>query len=147
MSSSFVLQETHDVKIADIKPFEQLINVIFQVVSKGEEREINKRSGETHRVCDFVVADPTASITLTLWEDDIDIIKEGNVYKIENGCANVYRNSLRLAKGEVGILIEDETVFDEVDQEVDRSSEYVEDNRRRNRSFGSQRRRGSFSHG
>ena len=57
--------ETHDVKIGDVKPLEKRLNVVFQITEIGEEREINKRSGETHRVCDFTVADDTGSITLT----------------------------------------------------------------------------------
>ncbi|MHA2032798.1 MAG: hypothetical protein ACXAD7_28230, partial [Candidatus Kariarchaeaceae archaeon] len=96
--------------------------------------EITNKSGETHRVCDFSVADETGKITITLWNEDIDLLEIEKVYKLSNGFANVFRNSLRLSKGKYGALAEDSTVFDEVNTENDRSSEHVEDPRRR--SYG-----------
>ena len=139
MSYSIDSEETHDVKIGDVKPLEKRLNVVFQVTDVGEEREIHKRSGETHRVCDFTVADDTASITLTLWNEDIDALSVGKVYKLSNGFANVFQNSLRLSKGKFGEIGEDTTVFDEVNQDNNRSSEHVEDPRRR-----SYRQRGGY---
>lgn len=128
--------ETRDVKIDDVKPLEKRINIVFQVTNVGDEREINKRSGETHRVCDFTVADETASITLTLWNEDIDALEVGKVYKLSNGFANVFQNSLRLSKGRFGTLSEDSTVFDEINEGNNKSSEHVEDPRRRSRQRG-----------
>ncbi|UCE13031.1 MAG: hypothetical protein JSV04_12670 [Candidatus Heimdallarchaeota archaeon] len=128
--------ETHDVKINDVKPLEKRINVVFQVTNVGDAREINKRSGETHRVCDFTVADDTASITLTLWNEDIDALEVGKVYKLSNGFANVFQNSLRLSKGRFGTLTDDSTVFDEINEDTNKSSEHIEDPRRRSRRGG-----------
>jgi ssDNA-binding replication factor A large subunit len=68
--------ETHDVKIESVKPLEKHIDVVFKAVEREEEREINSKSGETHRVCDFTVADETGSITLTLWNEDIEKSKK-----------------------------------------------------------------------
>ncbi|MFX0150362.1 MAG: single-stranded DNA-binding protein [Candidatus Hodarchaeota archaeon] len=140
MSYSFEESETHDVKISDVKPLEKRINVVFKVVEKNDEREINKRSGETHRVCDFQVADETGSIVLTLWNEDIDQMELDSVYKLTNGFANVFQNSLRLSKGKYGSITDDSTSLDEVNEENNRSSEHVEDPRRRSydnrRSYG-----------
>lgn len=136
-------EETHDVKIEDVKPLEKRLNVVFKVTERNQEREINKRTGETHRVCDFTVADDTGIITLTLWNEDIDAMKEGTVYKLSNGFANIFQNSLRLSKGKFGSLTEDSTVFEEVNTENDRSADHVEDPRRqsdgnRRGGYGSQ---------
>ncbi|MFX1284273.1 MAG: hypothetical protein ACFFB5_11490 [Promethearchaeota archaeon] len=140
--------ETHDVQIEEVKPLEKRLNVVFQVTDIGEEREINKRSGETHRVCDFTVADQTASITLTLWNEDIDALEVGKVYKLSNGFANVFQNSLRLSKGKFGSIAEDSTVFEEINQDNNKSSEYVEDPRRRTyRQRGSYGSRGGYGSG
>jgi len=132
--SSESSNETKDVKIGEVKPLDKRLNVVFKVVETGEEREISKRSGETHRVCDFVVADDTGSITLTLWNEDIDAISVENIYKLSNGFANVFQNSLRLSKGKYGEIAEDSTEFENINQENNRSSEHVEDPRRR--SYG-----------
>ena len=126
--------ETHEAKIDAVKPLEKHLDVVFKVCEKEEEREITNKSGETHRVCDFSVADDTGKITITLWNEDIDLLELEKVYKLSNGFANVFRNSLRLSKGKYGALAEDSTLFDEVNTENDRSSEHVEDPRRR--SYG-----------
>ncbi|MFW9779965.1 MAG: hypothetical protein ACFFE8_14005 [Candidatus Heimdallarchaeota archaeon] len=125
-------QQTQDVKIGNVQPLQKHINVVFQVTQKDDEREIvSRKTGETHRVCDFTVADDTGSITLTLWNEDIDNIELESVYKLSNGFANIYRNSLRLAKGKFGTIESDETEFEEVNEGNNRSSEHVDDPRRR----------------
>jgi len=126
--------ETHEAKIDAVKPLEKHLDVVFKVCEKDEEREITNKSGETHRVCDFTVADETGSIVITLWNEDIDALEIEKVFKLTNGFANVFRNSLRLSKGKFGALAEDSTVFDEINTENNRSSEHVEDPRRR--SYG-----------
>ena len=136
--------ETHDVKIGDVKPLEKHLDVIFKVFEKEEEREINSKSGDTHRVCDFTVADETGSITLTCWNEDIDALELEKVYKLANGFANVFRNSLRLSKGKFGTLTEDPTIFEEVNSENNRSSEHVEDPRRRSYGGGGGRGGGGY---
>jgi replication factor A1 len=154
--SSYSSEETHDVKIESVKPLEKRLNVVFMVTERSEEREINKRTGETHRVCDFTVADETGIITLTLWNEDIDKMKEEQVYKLSNGFANVFQNSLRLSKGKFGSLAEDATVFEEINTDNDRSAAHIDDPRRSSygnrgggyesrQSYGS--RRSSGGHG
>jgi replication factor A1 len=139
MSNESDSYETHDVKIEDVKPLDKHIDVVFKVHEREEEREINTRSGETHRVCDITVADETGSIVLTLWNEDIDNIENDKTYKLSNGFVNVYQNSLRLSKGKYGTITEESTVLDEINSENNRSSEHVEDPRRQsygNRSYG-----------
>jgi len=140
MSFNVDENETHDVKISDVKPLEKRINVVFKVIEKNDAREINKRSGETHKVCDFQVADETGSIVLTLWNEDIDQMELDSVYKLTNGFANVFQNSLRLSKGKYGSITDDSTSLDEINEDNNRSSEHVEDPRRRSyesrRSYG-----------
>lgn len=133
--SSNSSEETHDVKIENVKPLEKRLNIVFMVTERSEEREINKRTGETHRVCDLTVADETGIITLTLWNEDIDAVKDETVYKLSNGFANVFQNSLRLSKGKFGNITEDSTVFKEINSENDRSAAHVDDPRRQ--SYGS----------
>ena len=58
----------HLSKIDEIEPLEENINTVFRIMEQNEIREIYKRyTGETQRVCDFIVADETAKIILTLW--------------------------------------------------------------------------------
>ena len=138
--------ETHDVKIGALKPLERNLNVIFKVTKKSNERKVTNRSGSTQRVCDFTISDPTGSITLTLWNEDIDSVKEDSVYNLANGFANVFKNSLQLSKGRDGIITEDDTVFETINEENNRSAERIADPRRdsnRNRGRSTSPQRGS----
>ncbi|MFW9854707.1 MAG: hypothetical protein ACFFFG_06585 [Candidatus Thorarchaeota archaeon] len=138
-------QQTHDVKIGNVQPLEKHINVVFRVTAKDEEREIvSRKTGETHRVCDFTVADDTGSITLTLWNEDIDTVELEEIYKLSNGFANIYRNSLRLAKGKFGTITGDSAEFDEVNEDNNRSNEHVDDPRRRYSPGGGGGDRGGY---
>jgi replication factor A1 len=138
--------ETHDVKISELKPLENNLNIVFKVTKKLNERQVKNRTGETQRLCEFTISDPTGSIILTLWNADIDGLKEGSVYKLSNGYANVFKNSLQLSKGKKGSIVEDDTVFETINEENNRSTERIADPRRntnRNRGRGRSSSRGS----
>ncbi|MHA2298771.1 MAG: single-stranded DNA-binding protein [Candidatus Hodarchaeales archaeon] len=131
--------ETRDVKIEDLKPYDSRINVIFKVVSKEEKREITSaKTGETHTVCDIVVGDDSGIVTMALWNEDIDMLEEGEVAKIVNGYVNIFRSSMRLSKGKYGSFETNvDVTIDEVNHDNDRSAE--EHERRQRRSYGGDR--------
>ncbi len=91
------------VKIADLNQYSRQINVIAKVISKTDIREVVTRTDETtHRVCEALVADDTGAIYLTLWDDAIDNVAEGQVLGIKNGYMNTFRGSMRLNIGRYG---------------------------------------------
>lgn len=137
--------EAHDVNIGALKPLEKNLTVVFKVTKRSNERKVTNRSGNTQRVCDFTISDPTGTITLTLWNEDIDALQKDSVYKLSNGFANVFKNSLQLSKGRDGIITEDDTVFEAINEENNRSAERIADPRRdsnRNRGRGNSSQRG-----
>ncbi len=127
-------KEDHRVNIDEIEPLEKEVNIIFKIIEQNEVREIYKRNtGEIHRVCDFLVADDTAQILLTLWQDDIDNVEVGEVYMLEDGFANVFQNHLRLTKGRTGILMKTDSEINEINTSINKSEIHVEDPRRKHR--------------
>jgi replication factor A1 len=140
--------EVKDVKIKDLKPFENRFRLHFKVINKSEEREITNRNNEfeTHRISDITVADDTGSILLSAWDDDISFLEEGGFFKIENGYVNIYRDSMRLARGKFGNFAPITEEF-EIDETSNRSDEVHERqprrtnyNNQRNNSYGSEGR-------
>ncbi len=134
--------ETTAKTIAEIDPYDKRIDVVFRIISKGEVREVlNKRSQENHSVCDITVGDSSASIILTLWNEDIDAVSVDSTYRIKNGYINIFNNSMRLAKGKYGQLesVEGSDEISDVNADKNRSDEehqrqYRE--RRPSRGFG-----------
>ena len=74
------------------------INVQAKVVDKGEVRTVNTKFGET-KVCDAYLEDESGRIKLTLWADDTEKVKNGDMVSIEGGYTITYRNEIQLNKG------------------------------------------------
>ncbi|MBL7148146.1 MAG: DNA-binding protein [Nanoarchaeota archaeon] len=89
--------------IKDLKAREGNVDVVVEVVSKEEPREFEK-FGKKGRVCTAVVKDESGETKLTLWNDDIDKVKEGDKLHITNGYVNEWQGELQLTTGKFGKL-------------------------------------------
>ena len=87
--------------ISELKPGTGNVNLEVEVASKDSEREINKY-GRKLRVANFTVKDESGSITLVLWNEQIDQVKEGSKIKIENGYVNEWQGAAQLTLGKFG---------------------------------------------
>ncbi len=125
--------------IASLKPGAREVDLVFKVVEKQPEREVTSRSdGSTHRVCDFKIGDPTGMITLTLWDDKINMVEEGKTYEIKNGYTNVFKNKMNVNVGRYGELSAvDKDVT--VNKDNDLSEKEYENPYRRRSSYGGRR--------
>ena len=74
------------------------INVEGKIERKGEVRTVTTKFGET-KVCDAYLADDSGSIKLTLWADDTEKVKDGDMVSIEGGYTTTFRNEIQLNKG------------------------------------------------
>ncbi|MCP8318379.1 MAG: OB-fold nucleic acid binding domain-containing protein [Candidatus Methylarchaceae archaeon HK01B] len=70
-----------------------------------EPRTVTLRTGQQARVADCILQDASGTITLSLWNDDIDKVEVGSKVKIENGYTNSFRGEVRLNVGRYGHLI------------------------------------------
>ena len=91
-------------KIADLKDGTGKVNITAKVIEKGPVREVNTKNGRL-KVSDAVIEDDSGTITLTLWGDEGDKIKQGDEVKIENGFVKEWNNSLQLSAGKYGKLV------------------------------------------
>ena len=74
------------------------INVQGKIERKGEVRTVTTKFGET-KVCDAYLADDSGSIKLTLWAEDTEKVKDGDMVSIEGGYTTTFRNETQLNKG------------------------------------------------
>ncbi len=89
--------------ISELKPGTGKVNVEAEVVSIDSEREINKY-GRKLRVANATIKDESGTITLVLWNEQIDTIKQGAKIKIENGYVNEWQGAPQLTLGKFGKL-------------------------------------------
>jgi replication factor A1 len=138
-----------DAKVGELTPASRAVNVKAKVVSKTEVRNIAAgRDGAPHRVSDALVGDETGCVYLTLWDDNIDKVNEGDSIAVGNGYVTLFRGNMRLNIGRYGTLeIAKEPLEVEVNTENNMSSKVYEQERRPfrrgpRRDFGGRDRRG-----
>ena len=129
-------------KIGDLTRYSREIDTIVKVVSKTEPREVSSRRDlSTHHVCEALVGDETGSIYLTLWDNAIDEIEDGQILNIKNAYVKLFRGSMRLNIGRLGSYESvEEAPFEEVNLDNNLSSKQFEQ-RDYGRPFGRRDRR------
>ncbi|RLG75844.1 MAG: DNA-binding protein [Thermoprotei archaeon] len=88
-------------KVKDVKPGMNDINLVVRVVSVSKPRKVMTRYGEA-MVASALVADETGEITLTLWRNQVNIVKPGYMIRIEGAFAKKFRDKLELNVGRRG---------------------------------------------
>ena len=128
MSNEETSESGEFVKVEKLTPRSRKVNIVAEVASKSETRTV---SDGAHRVADALVGDETGSVVLTLWDDNINEIKEGDTVKITNGYVNLFRGNMRLNIGRYGNLeILEESPIEEVNTENNLSEKRYEEERR-----------------
>jgi len=103
------------------------------VVSVGEPKEVMGKFGDPRKVCEAVVGDDTATIILSLWNEQIGTIAKDEVVLVDNGYVSLVRGHMRLNVGRYGNLSKSTEAIAEVNQTLDMSQQEFESERR---SFG-----------
>ena len=131
MSNEGTSESKEFIKIEKLTPVSGEVNLIAKVVSKSQVRNVTGRDYSAHRVADALVGDETASVVLTLWDDNIDKITEEATLQITNGYVNLFRGNMRLNIGRYGSFqILEETPITEVNTENNLSEKRYEQERR-----------------
>ncbi|MBI2077894.1 MAG: single-stranded DNA-binding protein [Euryarchaeota archaeon] len=112
------------------------MNITAKVLNVSEPREIPNRFGPTNRVAEATVADNSGSVILSLWNDQIGTINQGDNITIENGYVSLVRGHIRLNTGKYGKITPTETEITDVNEENNVSEPEHEQPQRPRRSFG-----------
>jgi replication factor A1 len=125
------------VKVEGLDPESRQVNVTVKVVTKGEAREtVSRRDGSTHKVVDALVGDETGAVYLTLWDDNIEKVNEGDTINVKNGYVTLFRGSMRLNIGRYGSLETGAPPIENVNADNNLSNkEYPMPERRRDSGF------------
>jgi len=91
-------------KISELKSGMRAVSIEASVVSVSEPRTVNKRDGGTAKVADIIIQDDSGQIKLSLWEDQIAMVKAGSKIGIENGYTTSFRGENQLSVGKYGKL-------------------------------------------
>lgn len=89
--------------LKDLQPGQGKVDVIVVVTEKSEPRTFNK-FGKEGRVSSAKVQDDSGTMTLTLWNDDIDKVDVGDKIHISNGYVGEWQGEPQLSTGKFGKL-------------------------------------------
>ena len=89
--------------IKDLKPRQGKVEVEAEVVEVSPPREFNK-FGKVGRVANAKIKDDSGTITLTLWNEEIEKVKVGSRIKITNGYVSEWQGEKQLSAGRFGQL-------------------------------------------
>ena len=143
---SFGGQQSERVKVGNLNPRSRRVNLTAKIVSTNPLREVvSQRDGSAHKVGEFLVGDETGVVLLTLWDADIEKVKEGDTVEIGNGYITLFRGQMRLNIGKFGTLEISKTSIENVNQENNLSEKTYE----QERSYGGygSRRSGGYGGG
>jgi len=137
-----------NVKVSELGPYSKQVNTTVKIVQKGEAREtVSRQDGTTHRVLDALVGDETGAIYMTLWDDNIDKVNEGDTVNVKNGYVRPFKGSMRLNIGRYGTLEPAESPLGDVNTQNNLSDKQVEEERPYRPSYGGGRRFGGGGYG
>jgi len=90
--------------ISDLRDGMRRVDAEGEIAEISDPRTVNLRTGDQARVADCMLKDDSGQIKLSLWDDQIDQVKQGSRVRITNGYTNSFRGELRLNVGKFGRL-------------------------------------------
>ena len=87
------------VKINELQAKKGFDEVVAKVISVGEPRSV--REG-TLTVAEAQLQDDSGTVALTLWNDEVGTVKEGDSVKITGGWANEFQGKISISAGKFG---------------------------------------------
>ena len=88
-------------KISELKPGQGNVDIEVSVKNVEEPKTINKY-GRDLKLTNAVVTDGEDEIKLTLWNDEVDKVKVGQVLHITKGYVNEFNGEKQLTAGKFG---------------------------------------------
>jgi replication factor A1 len=91
--------------ISEIRAGTGNITVEGEITAKDEPRDVLTKFGKKMRVCNATLKDESGEIVLSLWNDDIEKVNQGDKIKIENGWASEFKSNVQLSAGKFGKIV------------------------------------------
>jgi len=87
--------------IKDLQAKQAKVEVTGMVIEKGQVRNFEK-FGKPGRVCSARLKDTSGECTLSLWNEQVDQVNQGDKIKVVNGYANEWQGEIQLSTGRYG---------------------------------------------
>ena len=89
--------------ISELKAGQGNVTVEGEITDVAEPRTFEK-FGKSGRVANATLKDDSGQIKLSLWNEQVDLVKTGAHVRITNGYVNEWKGELQLTTGKFGKL-------------------------------------------
>ncbi|MCD6323619.1 MAG: single-stranded DNA-binding protein, partial [Desulfurococcales archaeon] len=86
------------VKVMELKPEMNNLDIVVRVIEAGEPKVINTRSGQ-RTISEALVGDESGRVKLTLWGKAAGELTEGRAVEIKGAWTTTYRGDVQLNIG------------------------------------------------
>jgi replication factor A1 len=98
-----VLKLKEDMNISDLS-VNQRIDLLDAVVKEISPVKEFSKFGKIGRVATAIIKDKTGEIQLTLWDEQIDLVKKGDKLKVINAYAKEWQGEKQVNVGRIGSI-------------------------------------------
>lgn len=88
-------------KLSELQPKQGKVEIEVTIIEIQPPRSFS-RMGSEGKVASATIQDDSGTMTLTLWNDDIEKFHAGDKIKISNGFVNEWQGQLQLGAGKFG---------------------------------------------
>jgi len=96
--------EPENLTIKDLTPHTKRFNLQAKVTEKSTPRIILSQWGKERLLSIATIKDPSGTIKLPLWNDQIEMVSIGDILRIENAQLRIFRGELNLRVGKSTML-------------------------------------------
>ena len=89
--------------IKDLQAKQGNVNLVAEITEISEPRTFEK-FGTQGRVANAVIKDNTGTVKLSLWNEQIDMVKAGDKIALKNGYVSEWQGELQVTTGKMGTL-------------------------------------------
>lgn len=90
-------------EIKDLQSGQGKVDVVVEIVQIQEPRTFEK-FGKSGKVANAKAKDASGEITLSLWNEQCDLVKQGDKVHIINGWVSEFKGEKQLSTGKFGRL-------------------------------------------
>lgn len=106
-------------QIKDLQARQGDVEITAQIIEKAEPRTFNK-DGRSGQVCNAKIKDESGTVTMTLWNEDVNKVSVGDTIKLIKGYVGEWQGELQLSAGKFGqIEVVSKAPVKEVEQKQD----------------------------
>jgi len=88
--------------ISELKPGMKRVSLTAKVVQISDAREVTTKFGEASKVATATIQDDSGTISMALWNENIEKVKVNDTIQVENGYVTTFRGETQLNVGRYG---------------------------------------------